>query len=221
MMSDLIAAFFIGLAGSVHCVSMCGGVTAGLSLAIPKKSNKLPFISAYNLGRILSYMIAGAITGALSHILTHQLSSGVAWLNLLSGIFLLLIAAYIGNWWPILGQLERVGSSLWRFIAPVSKKFMPFKTPFHALPYGIIWGWLPCGLVYSALTWSLASQSAYNGALIMLFFGLGTLPSMLLTAYSATQLTSLLKKPQTKQLMAILMCLFGLFNISKSLPIIL
>ena len=221
MMSDFLAAFFIGLAGSVHCVSMCGGVTAGLSMATPKQDNKLPYITSYNVGRIISYTLAGAITGALSNILSHQLHNGIAWLHLISGIFLLLVAAYVGNWWPILTHLEKAGSLIWRYISPMSKRFIPFSSPLHALPYGFIWGWLPCGLVYSALTWSLASQNAVNGAVLMLCFGLGTLPSMILTAYSATQLTQWLKNPQTKQLMAILICIFALFSISKSLPNIL
>lgn len=221
MIPDVISALLIGLAGSVHCVAMCGGVTAGLSLAIPKEKSKTPFIAAYNFGRIASYTLAGAITGALSGILSHQLNGGIAWLNLISGIFLLLIAAYIGNWWPILSQLEKAGSGLFKRISPFSKRFMPFKHPGYALPYGVIWGWLPCGLVYSALTWSLASENAINGALIMLFFGLGTLPSMMLAAYSTTQITAFLKNPRTKQLVALLLALFGMLNISQSLPNIL
>ncbi|MCY7293869.1 sulfite exporter TauE/SafE family protein [Alteromonas sp. a30] len=219
--SDFISAFLIGIAGSVHCIAMCGGVTAGLSLAIPKGKQQLPFIFAYNLGRITSYSIAGGLAGALSSILSHQLQDGIAWLNLLSGLFLLLMAAYIGNWWPILSQLERIGGVLWRRISPLSKRFMPFKHPLYALPYGLIWGWLPCGLVYSSLTWSLASGNATNGALSMFFFGLGTLPSMILAAYSATQVTHLLKKPRTKQLIALILALFGILNISQSLANIL
>ena len=218
MTSDLVAAFLIGIAGSVHCVAMCGGVTAGLSLATPKHANPLPFILSYNLGRIASYAIAGAITGYLSQILSHQLQAGVAWLTLISGIFLLLLAAYIGNWWNGLRYLEQLGQKIWRYISPMSKRFIPFSSPIAALPYGMIWGWLPCGLVYSSLTWSLASESTVKGALIMLFFGLGTLPSMLLAAMSAQNLIATLKKPQTKQIMAIFLFLFGLFNISKILP---
>lgn len=221
MASELLAAFLIGIAGSVHCVSMCGGVTAGLTFAIPQHANNIPYIVSYNIGRIFSYAVAGAIAGALSQILSHQLDNGIAWLNLISGIFLLLVAAYIGNWFTILTYLEKAGSVVWRIISPFAKRFMPFATPAHALPYGIIWGWLPCGLVYSALTWSLASQTPLNGALLMVCFGLGTLPSMILTAYSANQLLALLKNPQTKQLMAILICIFALFSISKSLPNIL
>lgn len=218
MNTDWIAAFFIGIAGSVHCVAMCGGVTAGLSLAIPKPAKPLPFIVSYNVGRIASYGIAGAITGYLSQILSHQLQASIAWLSLISGVFLVLLGAYIGNWWNGLSILEREGQKLWRYISPLSKRFIPFRSVLFALPYGMIWGWLPCGLVYSTLTWSLASESATQGALIMLFFGLGTLPSMLLFALSAQSLITTLRKPQTKQIMAILLCLFGLFNISKVLP---
>lgn len=221
MSADWFAAFLIGIAGSVHCVAMCGGVTAGLSLAIPKHASPLPFIVSYNLGRILSYGIAGALTGYLSQILRQQLHLSIAWLSLLSGVFLILLAAYIGNWWNGLSILEQKGQKLWRYISPLSKRFLPFRSPIAALPYGMIWGWLPCGLVYSSLTWSLASETPVQGALIMLFFGLGTLPSMLLAALSAQNLITSLRKPQTKQIMAILLCLFGLFNIAQILPMTL
>lgn len=221
MNADWLAAFFIGIAGSVHCVAMCGGVTAGLSLAIPKHASPLPFIVSYNLGRIASYGIAGALTGYLSQILRFQLQASIVWLSLLSGVFLIVLAAYIGNWWNGLSIVERKGQKLWRYISPLSKRFLPFRTPMAAIPYGMIWGWLPCGLVYSSLTWSLASENAMQGALIMLFFGLGTLPSMLLSALSAQNLIASLRKPQTKQIMAILLCLFGVFNIAKVLPMIL
>lgn len=218
MTTDWLAAFLIGIAGSVHCVAMCGGVTAGLSLATPKNASPLLYVLSYNIGRIVSYGMAGAITGYLSQILSHQLQAGMAWLNLISGVFLLLLAAYIGNWWNGLGTLERKGQKLWRYLSPLSKRFIPFRSPIAAIPYGMIWGWLPCGLVYSSLTWSLASESATQGALIMIFFGLGTLPSMVLSALSAQSLIVMLRKPQTKQIMAIFLCLFGFYNIAKTLP---
>lgn len=220
-MSDWLAAFFIGLAGSVHCVAMCGGVTAGLSLAVPKHANPINYVLSYNTGRILSYAVAGAITGYLSQIVSHQLQHSINWLNLLSGVFLIVLAAFIGGWWNGLTHLERLGQKVWRYLSPLSKKFLPFRSPLSALPYGIIWGWLPCGLVYSSLTWSLASESSVQGAIIMLCFGLGTLPSMLLSALSAQNLLAVLRRPNTKQVMAIILCLFGFFNISKILPNIL
>lgn len=221
MHADLIAAFLIGLAGSVHCVSMCGGVVAGLSFAIPKDKNKLPFIATYNIGRISSYSLAGGITGAFGGIFSHQIQNGIVWLNLISGVFLILVAAYIGGWWRILSHLEKAGGKLWKHISPIGKRFVPFKSPIYALPYGILWGWLPCGLVYSALTWSLASGSWLDGALTMMFFGAGTLPSVILLALSGKSLAKMMERPQTKQIMAILICLFGIYSISKSLPDIL
>lgn len=123
-----------------------------------------------------------------------------------------MLAAYIGGWWQGLSQIERAGKYLWRYISPLAKAFIPFKTPFHALPYGMIWGWLPCGLVYSTLTWSLASGSATTGAGIMLGFGLGTLPIMLLMALGIKQLAQVIRHPLSKQLIACCLVIYALWT---------
>lgn len=218
---QLIAAFLIGIAGSVHCTVMCGGVIAGLNFAIPKNAPLLPYALTYNLGRILSYSLAGAIAGSLGAIFSHQVNDGIVFLKLISGIFLLLLAAYIGNWWRGLVHLESVGKVIWKRLMPFSKKWVPFKTPLWAFPYGLVWGWLPCGLVYSTLTWSLSSGSSLSGALWMLFFGLGTLPSTLLIAFSSKDLLVLVKSPKTRQFIALILALFGFYSISQSVTVIL
>lgn len=196
---------------------MCGGVIAGLNYAIPKNKPLLPYALIYNIGRIGSYALAGAITGALSKIFSHQMIAGIVVLQLFGGIFLILLAAYIGNWWRVLSVIENQGSRLWRKVSPLAKSFVPFKTPFHALPYGLIWGWLPCGLVYSTLVWSMASADATHGALLMASFGLGTLPATLLLAFSARSLLTFTQSPRTKQVIAIALLLYGVFTISQSL----
>lgn len=216
-MNDLFAALLIGIAGSIHCSAMCGGVIAGLNYAIPKGKPLLPYALSYNLGRIISYSTAGFIAGSFGQIFSHQVASGIVILKLLSGVFLLLLGAYIGNWWRILSRLEAFGSRFWRIISPLGKRLVPFKSPLYALPYGLIWGWLPCGLVYSTLAWSIASGDATLSALQMLAFGLGTLPATLLIAFSSKELVNFTRSPRVRQVIAIALFLYGGFTIAQAL----
>lgn len=213
---SLLSAFFIGVAGSVHCVGMCGGIVGALSFAIPKDQGNYLYILSYNLGRILSYAIAGAFVGLLGQLVSYS-SPGITILQLISGVFLILLASYIGGWWHGLLWVERVGKHLWKYISPYSKRFIPFKSPLSALPYGMVWGWLPCGLVYSTLTWSMASGNVLNGALIMLAFGLGTLPAIVLMALGLKQIQSFVTHIIFKQCVATGLFIYGIFTLYKSL----
>lgn len=206
---SLFSAFLIGIAGSVHCLGMCGGIVSAFAFVVPKGAPQWPYVLAYNLGRILSYTLAGGLTGMMGQLFAQKVSQGMVILQFLSAIFLFMLALYIAQWWRGLSYLEKLGGKLWRHISPWSKRFLPFPTPLHAIPYGLIWGWLPCGLVYSTLTWSLASGSATNGAAIMLCFGLGTLPAMFAMAASVQSIKQWLSHPQTKKIMAFSLMLFS------------
>lgn len=202
---NLLSALLLGLAGSVHCVAMCGGIAGALSFSIPPQKRPFPYELGYHFGRLFSYTCAGAITGGLGRLFSHQVVGGIHWLTTLSAIFLLAMALYIGNWWRGLSWLEKQGSRLWKPLAPLSKRFIPFKHPVAAIPYGMIWGWLPCGLVYSTLTWSMASGSWSNGAVTMLMFGLGTLPGLLALGRFSQHIKPLLNHPRSRQVIAILL----------------
>ncbi|MGB3727551.1 MAG: sulfite exporter TauE/SafE family protein [Glaciecola sp.] len=208
---SLVSAFLIGLAGGVHCIGMCGGIASAFSFAIPPNGNKLTYISAYNLGRIFSYTVAGAITGFIGSIFNANVASGLAILQILSIVFLLLLALYISDLYKGLSALERQGAKLWRHVSPLAKQLVPFKNPFYTTAYGAIWGWLPCGLVYSALTWSLSSGNALDGASFMLFFGLGTLPAVFATSLGASFLIPLLQNAYTRKSIAVALFLFAIF----------
>ena len=215
---DILSAFLIGIAGTVHCVGMCGGVAMAFSSAIPNSANKLHYHLAYNFGRISSYVIAGALVGYLGNLGEARLDIAFPLLSFLSAIFLLFMGLYIGQWWMGLSRLEAIGSYLWRYISPLSKRFLPFKTPVHAYFYGGIWGWLPCGLVYSALVWSMSSGGAQQGALVMLFFGLGTLPALLATGIGSDLIKGMLTNPNIRKILAfslIFMSIYLIFNIIK------
>lgn len=214
---SFVAAFLIGLAGSVHCFGMCGGIVSAFNYAIPSGHHSIYYTISYNVGRILSYCIAGAVTALLGKLVSHQAQFGIVILQSLSAFFLFLMACYIGGWWQGLVLTEKIGMRLWTKIRPWSKRFIPFKHPIAALPYGMVWGWLPCGLVYSTLTWALASADAVKGASIMLGFGLGTFPVMILIALGINHITNLIRHPITKHLIATLLALYSFFLLFSAL----
>jgi sulfite exporter TauE/SafE len=109
--------------------------------------------------------------------------------------------------------LERVGALLWRHVQPLSRRLLPVRTPAQALALGMVWGWLPCGLVYSALTTALASGSAGAGAATMLAFGLGTLPNLLLAGILATQLRALMQAPWLRRTAGLAVFAIGLYGL--------
>ena len=124
---------------------------------------------------------------------------------------LFLLACYLGKWWTGLTVLENAGKGLFSKLQPLSKRFLPFKTPFSAIPYGFIWGWLPCGLVYSTLTWSLAAGTAVEGAALMFFFGLGTLPTLLAASAGSQYLIRSFQHTYFRQIIAIIMAIYAAY----------
>ena len=206
-----ISAFLIGLAGGVHCIGMCGGIASAFTFAIPKNTSHTPYIACYNAGRILSYTIAGAITGWMGSMFASSVVTGLLILQSLSILFLLLLALYISDIYKGLIHFEKAGARLWRHLAPIAKKLIPFKSPGHTLLYGMVWGWLPCGLVYSALTWSLASGSFLQGGIFMLCFGIGTLPALVAVSLGASFLVPILQHKATRLGISALLFAFAIF----------
>jgi sulfite exporter TauE/SafE len=210
---DFYAAFAIGLMGAGHCIGMCGGVAAALTLGMPgqERKNRWLYLLAYNVGRIFSYSIAGAIIGgAFAGMAAYSgYSSALILLRLFAAFMMIALALYLGQWWQGITKIERVGQSLWKYISPVAKSFLPLKSPFSALPFGVLWGWLPCGLVYSTLSWAAVSGSAIGGASVMLAFGLGTLPAMLLIGSVAEHAKHILRNLFFKRASALLLLAYG------------
>ncbi len=214
----LFSAFLAGLLGSGHCIGMCGGIVGALTMSLPDKirqsHNKLiPYIFTYNFGRITSYTFAGILMGFLgaqfAGVLPLENPRVVAmWV---SSSFMILLGLYIGGWWKVLTYLEKAGQNLWRQIEPLGRRLLPVKSPLQALGLGILWGWLPCGLVYSILVFSLTSGSALQGGLLMLSFGLGTLPMLFAMGATAQWLTRFAQKLIVRRIAGAMLILFGLF----------
>ncbi|MDS4029108.1 MAG: sulfite exporter TauE/SafE family protein [Candidatus Contendobacter sp.] len=218
--TSFLAAFLIGLSGGAHCLGMCGGIVGALTLGLPATPDRpllgrLPFLLAYNLGRLLSYVVAGMLAGGVgawaAHLLAvHQAQLG---LRLLAGLFMILLGLYLAGWWSGLARVEQAGGRLWRRIEPLGRRLLPVRTPTQALGIGLVWGWLPCGLVYSVLVWAMGAGGALNGGLLMLCFGLGTLPALLAMGAFAATLAEFLRRSWIRQLVGALVIGFGMYQI--------
>ncbi|MBI2276023.1 MAG: sulfite exporter TauE/SafE family protein [Dechloromonas sp.] len=210
--SGFLALFLVGLLGGTHCVGMCGGIVGALSLGAPARWSML---LSYNSGRILSYGAAGAIAGALgaaSMGLEGQVPVRLI-LFLLANLMLVALGLYLIGMTRTLAFTERAGQHLWRLIQPLTKRFLPVRTVAQAFPLGLLWGWLPCGLVYSALASSLTAGSSGRGALMMLAFGLGTLPNLLLAGILFARLNEFVRRPAVRMFSGLLVLGFGLYGL--------
>lgn len=218
--SMLVPAFLMGLLGSVHCFGMCGGIVGALTMGLPadlRQSPKqlIPYLLTYNFGRIASYAIAGLLIGFLGGQFAQVLpmDSPHAIAKWFTAIFLIILGLYIGSWWQALSVLEKWGSHLWRKIEPLGKRFLPVRHPIQALGLGLVWGWLPCGLVYSALALALTSGSALNGGILMFSFGLGTLPMLLAIGGSTQWLNQWTKRLSVRRVMGAIIIALGIYGL--------
>lgn len=213
----LAAAFVFGLLGGAHCIGMCGGIMSALSFAVPpslRSPQRLTgLLLGYNLGRIASYMLAGALVATLGMLAgdIHRVLRLV--LQGLAAVMLILMALYLADWWRGLTRIEALGRRLWRRLEPLGRRLMPVVRVPQAVALGAVWGWLPCGLVYSMLAWSLAGGDAWRGAALMGAFGLGTLPALLVTGAAAHRLAVLVRHPATRTLAALAILVFAAWQL--------
>lgn len=210
--SVFLALFLVGLLGGTHCVGMCGGIVGALSMGGPPR---ISLHLAYNLGRILSYGIAGALVGALgagSMALSEQLFLRLL-LLVFANLMLVALGFYLLGVTRALAVTEQLGQRLWRRIQPLGKRFLPVRSVTQAFPLGLLWGWLPCGLVYSALASALGAGSAREGGLLMLAFGLGTLPNLLLAGILLARFRNLVQQSAVRASAGILVLAYGVYGL--------
>ena len=206
----------VGLLGGTHCAGMCGGIVGALSSGLTDslRERRWHFVAAqlaYNIGRITSYTAAGVIAGQFAwHLGQTGVMEGFPLGKLVAGIIMILFGIYITGWWHSLLWLERAGSHLWRYIEPLGRRFMPVRSAGQALMLGMVWGWLPCGMVYAVLALAMSSASALDGGAIMLAFGAGTLPTMLVMGLAFTRFGRLLQRPGVRIVAGLSVILLGL-----------
>ena len=214
---SLMSAFLVGLLGGGHCVGMCGGIVGAVSMHLPQSKSKAPFLLSYNAGRILSYTFAGVIAGlvgASSFFLEHVLPIQHV-LYGISSLMLIALGLYLADIWHGVTYLEGAGKGIWKTLQPFSKRYIPVQNIKQAFFLGSLWGWLPCGLVYSVLIAAIATGSAINGGLLMLAFGLGTLPTLLTMGMAAVRLKTVLQNIWVRRASGLLVLGFGLLGLLR------
>ena len=214
---SIIAVFFVGLLGGVHCLGMCGSIVGIFTAQLPKDGARWPFHLAYNSGRIASYTLAGLLVGAIGQagLLMRDVVPIQHLLFALSSLMLIALGLYLAGIWSMVRHIERVGNGLWQRIQPLTRRLLPVTSPTRALLLGTLWGWLPCGLVYSVLVTALASGHAQSGALIMLAFGLGTLPNLLAIGLFWERCRHWVRSPKVRLFAGLIVMAFGIYGLFK------
>jgi sulfite exporter TauE/SafE len=209
----LLSALVLGLLGGGHCLGMCGGLMGALTMAIPpdQRGRRLRLLVAYNLGRVSSYAVAGFLIGLAGWAIAN--SPAAMALRVVAAFLLITMGLYLAGWWSGLTRIEALGRGIWRHIQPIASRLMPVTSFPRALILGALWGWLPCGLVYSTLLWSASQGDAVDSALLMLAFGIGTWPVLLATGLAAERLTALLRKRGVRVVGGIMVILFGIWTL--------
>lgn len=207
------SAFIIGLLGSSHCLGMCGGLSSVLGVA-PKEGANRHRIFSYNAGRLLTYTVIGAVAGLLGEALLAAIPQSAVVLRTVAGLLMITMGLYVSQWWMGLTRLEQIGAILWRAIQPLTGKLVPVSNHRQAFMLGTLWGLLPCGLVYSTLSWALASAQWQQSALLMLAFGAGTLPAMLSMGYAGEKLLQRLRQPRFRSVAGLLIAVMGVVTLA-------
>lgn len=216
--TGILSAFLVGLLGSAHCIGMCGGIVGALTFSIGQGKEQATatrtagYLLAYNSGRISSYAAAGLIAGFVG----TQFYSVVSIENAreishwIAGGFMVALGLYLVGVTQILAPLERAGGVLWRRIEPLGRRLLPVRHPAHAFLLGLLWGWLPCGLVYSALVLALTSGGSISGAMLMVAFGVGTLPALLATGAASRWIGGTVRNDWVRRGAGVTVLTFGL-----------
>ncbi|GLO12520.1 hypothetical protein PPUJ20028_11010 [Pseudomonas putida] len=216
-MPDLLpllgSALILGLLGGGHCLGMCGGLMGALTLAIPpeQRGRRLRLLLAYNLGRIFSYACAGLLLGLAGWAVAS--SPAALALRVLAALLLITMGLYLAGWWSGLTRIEGLGRGLWRHIQPMASRLLPVSSLPRALLLGALWGWLPCGLVYSTLLWAASQGNAGYSAALMLAFGVGTWPVLLATGLAAERVNALLRRRSVRVAGGVMVMLFGVWTL--------
>jgi len=216
MSPEILAAVAIGFAGAGHCIGMCGGISAALTLGVKHDANKaLVYSLAFNLGRIISYALIGALVGGLIGSLASglQLNQYLQLSLYIAGGMLMLMGLAIAQVWQGVRRIEILGKGIWLLLQPLSKRLMPIQSLPQAVTLGLLWGWLPCGLIYSSLIWAASSADWQQSALLMLAFGVGTLPANLASGILAQQMKDLLRNKLSQRLLGLSMIILGLYTL--------
>ena len=182
------AALLLGFAASGHCLAMCGGISAALGVATAKRTDGRPpasLLVAYQVGRMLSYAIAGGLMGGVLGFVVRWLDIDAVRMTLRALSALALIAAALVAFGALRDPGSQLGRLIWPRLAPLGRRLLPVTSVSRALGFGMVWGWMPCGFAYTMMLIAAFEQNALRSAATMLAFGIGTAPAMIAVAFGA------------------------------------
>lgn len=219
--TSYLVAFLMGIFSALHCLGMCGSIIGSLTLSLKREIREdkrllVPFVASYNAGRVMSYTIAGLLAGIAEHVLSVPFGEGHGHrlLQIVSALIMLGAGLHIAGWFPRFAYLERLGIVVWKRIEPYGRRLVPVDTLTRAFVFGMIWGWLPCGLVYAALALAATSGDVVRSTFTMLAFGLGTMPAVMgvgiMTSWMV-KLSSMTRFRQASGITLILLALLAAF----------
>jgi hypothetical protein len=202
---------------------MCGGVVGMTCSALPVAKRTaagahLPYALAYNGGRIASYGIAGAIAGMLGGAFASIgfVERAQLGLRLFAAVMMVAVGLYVAGFARGLRWMERIGEPLWRQLAPLARRLVPVDSLPKALALGLLWGWLPCGLVYAALAAAVTTGSPLGGAATMAAFGLGTLPMLMAMGVAASFIGSIARAQPVRVVAGLSIVGFGVLQMAHA-----
>jgi sulfite exporter TauE/SafE len=210
----LSAALLAGILGSAHCLGMCGGISGlfAVNTSVATLRTQVPFALTYNAGRVVSYAVLGSIVGLFGSVIVKASPSLAVGIRLASGIIIILVGLKVAFDIRWLNAIERMGASIWSRIAPAAKGLVPVTSLPRALGLGLLWGWLPCGLVYSVLMIAATSAEPVSGAAVMVAFGVGTMPAMIMTGLGAARLAELMRRRSARLGMGLVIVAMGILT---------
>lgn len=218
--SALIGAFLAGLLGGLHCVVMCGGwlAVAGGSEAAPMLPARVLYLGqlASHAGRLATYVALGALFGAAGGVAIAAAVTPVQrGLYGVANVLLLVLALSIAARGIEFAPLERAGLALFRKLLPAVTRLAPKRGLAGRFLLGSIWGATPCALVYSVLPVALLAGGAFHGALVMLAFGLGTLPNLLAAGVALARSRQRFAQPALRYAAAAVVALFAIVGLYR------
>ncbi|HFL8819309.1 MAG TPA: sulfite exporter TauE/SafE family protein [Candidatus Azoamicus sp. OHIO2] len=209
---DYFTAILIGLISSGHCLSMCGGIVVAFSFKTYSK-NQYIYQFLYNIGRITSYSLIAIIVNLFGVFLFDFSGYYSYYLKIFSNFILIIIGLHICNIFHGLFFIESFLWNFWNIISSIIGKINPLKSIYHAFLLGMVWGYIPCGLIYSTIIWTAGFGSITKSFMLIILFGIGTLPSMLLAGVLSTKFKNILYNKIVRSIAGSFIILFGIKNI--------
>ena len=212
LLRDMLAALTLGLLSAPHCLAMCGGIMSAFSLSpASAATSRTSVVVHYSLGRLTGYVLLGVIAGTLGMALSMTGSMAPAMLRLFAGFMLVVLGAYTLGFTSMVQRFEKLGYGLWQG-ATNSVGRIDLSQGRQQFLAGILWGWLPCGVVYSVLALAMGSANPLFAGLVMLSFGVGTLPAVAATGIAAGRLISWLRDHRTRLAVGLSLVGFGIWT---------